>query len=145
MFENLVNRFESVFSNLKKTGTINEESLDLVMRDIRRALLEADVSLPVVKSFIANIKEKSLGQDVIQSITPSQMIIKIVNDELIETLGSNTVDLNINNLDVNNYLFIGLQGSGKTTSVGKIANHIKEKFSKKNLISFFRCPKASGL
>ena len=95
MFENLVNRFESVFSNLKKTGTINEESLDLAMRDIRRALLEADVSLPVVKSFIANIKEKSLGQDVIQSITPSQMIIKIVNDELIETLGSNTVDLNI--------------------------------------------------
>ena len=112
MFENLVNRFESVFSNLKKTGTINEESLDLAMRDIRRALLEADVSLPVVKSFIANIKEKSLGQDVIQSITPSQMIIKIVNDELIETLGSNTVDLNINNSDVNNYLFIGLQGSG---------------------------------
>ena len=107
MFENLVNRFESVFSNLKKTGTINEESLDLAMRDIRRALLEADVSLPVVKSFIANIKEKSLGQDVIQSITPSQMIIKIVNDELIETLGSNTVELNINNLDVNNYLFIG--------------------------------------
>ena len=104
MFENLVNRFESVFSNLKKTGTINEESLDLAMRDIRRALLEADVSLPVVKSFIANIKEKSLGQDVIQSITPSQMIIKIVNDELIETLGSNTVDLNINNLDVNNKL-----------------------------------------
>ena len=134
MFENLVNRFESVFSNLKKTGTINEESLDLAMRDIRRALLEADVSLPVVKSFIANIKEKSLGQDVIQSITPSQMIIKIVNDELIETLGSNTVDLNINNLDVNNYLFIGLQGSGKTTSVGKIANHIKEKFSKKILL-----------
>ena len=129
MFENLVNRFESVFSNLKKTGTINEESLDLAMRDIRRALLEADVSLPVVKSFIANIKEKSLGQDVIQSITPSQMIIKIVNDELIETLGSNTVDLNINNLDVNNYLFIGPQGSGKTTSVGKIANHMKEKFS----------------
>ena len=120
MFENLVNRFESVFSNLKKTGTINEESLDLAMRDIRRALLEADVSLPVVKSFIANIKEKSLGQDVIQSITPSQMIIKIVNDELIETLGSNTVDLNINNSDVNSYLFIGLQGSGKTTSVGKI-------------------------
>ena len=108
MFENLVNRFESVFSNLKKTGTINEESLDLAMRDIRRALLEADVSLPVVKSFIANIKEKSLGQDVIQSITPSQMIIKIVNDELIETLGSNTVDLNINNSDVNNFLFIGL-------------------------------------
>jgi signal recognition particle subunit SRP54 len=134
MFENLVNRFESVFSNLKKTGTINEESLDLAMRDIRRALLEADVSLPVVKSFIANIKEKSLGQDVIQSITPSQMIIKIVNDELIETLGSNTVDLNINNSDVNNYLFIGLQGSGKTTSVGKIANHIKEKFSKKILL-----------
>ena len=134
MFENLVNRFESVFLNLKKTGTINEESLDLAMRDIRRALLEADVSLPVVKSFIANIKEKSLGQDVIQSITPSQMIIKIVNDELIETLGSNTVDLNINNLDVNNYLFIGLQGSGKTTSVGKIANYIKEKFSKKILL-----------
>ena len=134
MFENLVNRFESVFSNLKKTGTINEESLDLAMRDIRRALLEADVSLPVVKSFIANIKEKSLGQDVIQSITPSQMIIKIVNDELIETLGSNTVDLNINNLDVKKYLYSGLQGWGKTTSVGKIANHIKEKFSKKILL-----------
>ena len=80
MFENLVNRFESVFSNLKKTGTIDEESLDLAMRDIRRALLEADVSLHVVKSLIDNRMEKALVQDIIKSITTSQTIIKIVNE-----------------------------------------------------------------
>ena len=134
MFENLVDRFENIFSNLKKTGRIDDESLDLAMRDIRRALLEADVSLPVVKSFIDNIKNKSLGQDVTKSITPAQMIIKIVNDELTNTLGSETAELNIKVSEVNNYLFIGLQGSGKTTSVGKLGSFIKNKYSEKILL-----------
>ena len=81
MFENLVDRFDSIFSGLKKTGSINDASLDVAMRDIRRALLEADVSLPIVKDFIENIKTKAIGQDVIKSISPAQMIIKLVNDE----------------------------------------------------------------
>ena len=87
MFENLVDRFDSVFSNLKKTGSIDEKSLDEAMRGIRRALLEADVSLSVVKNFIENVKNKAIGQNIVDSVSHAKMIIKIVNDELTETLG----------------------------------------------------------
>lgn len=134
MFENLVDRFDSIFSGLKKTGSIDDASLDVAMRDIRRALLEADVSLPIVKDFIENIKTKAIGQDVIKSISPAQMIIKIVNDELITVLGSESAELNVNGPNPKCIMLIGLQGSGKTTSVGKLANYIKNKYSKNILL-----------
>ena len=134
MFENLVDRFDSIFSGLKKTGSINDASLDVAMRDIRRALLEADVSLPIVKDFIENIKTKAIGQDVIKSISPAQMIIKIVNDELINVLGSDSAELNVNGPNPKCIILVGLQGSGKTTSVGKLANYIKNKYSKNILL-----------
>ena len=96
MFESLSNRFDVIFKGLKKTGSIDESSLDAALRDIRRALLEADVALPVAKSFIEKIKKESIGKEILRSITPAQMITKIVNDELIMTLGSDSSELKVN-------------------------------------------------
>ena len=134
MFESLSNRFDVIFKGLKKTGSIDESSLDAALRDIRRALLEADVALPVAKDFIEKVKKESLGKEILRSITPAQMITKIVNDELIMTLGSDSSELKVNESGNSIYLFAGLQGSGKTTTVGKIGNYLKEKKNKKVLL-----------
>ena len=134
MFENLSNRLQAVFSGLKKTGSIDEAALDTAMRDIRRALLEADVSLDVVKKFISEVKQKAIGQEIIRSISPGQMIIKLVNDELINILGSDTADINIDGKKPASIMLVGLQGSGKTTSIAKLANLIKNKFNKNVLL-----------
>ena len=133
MFENLSNRFEEIFKSLKKTGSIDEASLDSAMRDIRRALLEADVALPIAKKFIEDVKKESIGKEIIRSITPAQMITKIVNDQLIKILGSASPEFQINDNQVSSYLFAGLQGSGKTTTVGKIGNYLKSNYDKKIL------------
>ena len=130
MFLNLSDRFESIIKGLKQTGSIDEKSFDDAMRDIRRALLEADVALPVAKEFINHVKEESIGKEVFRSITPAQMITKIVNDELVKILGGSMSDLQIDNNEQNYYLFAGLQGSGKTTTVAKIANYLKKKKNK---------------
>ena len=134
MFENLSNRLQAVFSNLKKTGSIDEAALNVAMRDIRRALLEADVSLEVVKSFISEVKEKAIGQEIIQSISPSQMIVKIVNDELVTILGKDQSPINIEAKKPSYFMLVGLQGSGKTTSIAKLANYINNKFNKTILL-----------
>ena len=134
MFESLSNRFDVIFKGLKKTGSIDESSLDAALRDIRRALLEADVALPVAKDFIEKVKKESLGKEILRSITPAQMITKIVNDELIMALGSDSSELKVNESGNSIYLFAGLQGSGKTTTVGKIGNYLKEKKNKKVLL-----------
>ena len=133
MFENLSNRFEEIFKSLKKTGSIDEASLDSAMRDIRRALLEADVALPIAKKFIEDIKKEAIGKEIIRSITPAQMITKIVNDQLIQILGSASPEFQINDNQISSYLFAGLQGSGKTTTVGKIGNYLKSNYDKKIL------------
>ena len=133
MFENLSNRFEEIFKSLKKTGSIDELSLDSAMRDIRRALLEADVALPLAKKFIEDVKKEAIGKEIIRSITPAQMITKIVNDQLIQILGSASPEFQINDNQVSSYLFAGLQGSGKTTTVGKIGNYLKSNYDKKTL------------
>ena len=134
MFENLSNRLQAVFSGLKKTGSIDETALETAMRDIRRALLEADVSLDVAKKFISEVKQKAIGQEIIRSISPSQMIIKLVNDELINILGSDTAVINIDGKKPASIMLVGLQGSGKTTSIVKLANFIKIKFNKNILL-----------
>ena len=130
MFNNLADRFDSIFKSLRKTGSIDEHALDNSMREIRRALLEADVSLPIVKDFIDQVKKEALGKEVLNSITPAQMIIKIVNDELIKILGSESSELNIDGVSPITFLFAGLQGSGKTTTVVKVASHLKNKHEK---------------
>ena len=133
MFENLSNRFEEIFKSLKKTGSIDEASLDSAMRDIRRALLEADVALPIAKKFIEDVKKESIGKEIIRSITPAQMITIIVNDQLIQILGSASPEFQIKDNQISSYLFAGLQGSGKTTTVGKIGNYLKSNYDKKIL------------
>ena len=133
MFENLSNRFEEIFKSLKKTGSIDEASLDSAMRDIRRALLEADVALPIAKKFIEDVKKEAIGKEIIRSITPAQMITKIVSDQLIQILGSASSEFQINDNQISSYLFAGLQGSGKTTTVGKIGNYLKSNYDKKIL------------
>ena len=133
MFENLSNRFEEIFKSLKKTGSIDEVSLDSAMRDIRRALLEADVALPIAKRFIEDVKKEAIGKEIIRSITPAQMITKIVSDQLIQILGSASPEFQINDNQISSYLFAGLQGSGKTTTVGKIGNYLKSNYDKKIL------------
>jgi len=133
LFENLSNRFEEIFKSLKKTGSIDEASLDSAMRDIRRALLEADVALPIAKRFIEDVKKEAIGKEIIRSITPAQMITKIVNDQLIQILGPALSEFQINDNQISSYLFAGLQGSGKTTTVGKIGNYLKSNYDKKIL------------
>ena len=105
------------------------------MREIRVALLEADVALPVAKSFIDKVREKAVGQDVIKSVTPGQMVIKIVNDELVSMLGAESTDLKLIGEPPLVYLMVGLQGAGKTTTSGKLAKRLKDKERKKVLVA----------
>ena len=96
MFENLTNKFEEIFSSLKKSPSLDEKQVDEGLRNIRQALLEADVSLTVAKEFIANVKPKALGQEIVRSTSPGQMVVKIVYDELVKLLGENNSEININ-------------------------------------------------
>jgi signal recognition particle subunit SRP54 len=134
MFENLTNKLEKVFSKLKSAPSLTEEQVDYGLKEIRLALLEADVALPVVKEFIANIKPKTIGQEIIRSTSPGQMIVKIVYDELVSILGSKNEELNFNAVPPVSILLVGLQGSGKTTSAAKLAKLIEEKHKKKVML-----------
>ena len=135
MFENLSSRLGNVFEKLKRRGSLSEQDVEEAMRDIRVALLEADVALPVVKDFIAGIKERAVGQEVLKSVTPGQMVVKIVNDRLVELLGGEAVDLNLAGSPPQVLLMVGLQGSGKTTTSAKIAHRLKTKERKKILLA----------
>jgi len=121
MFENLTNKFEEVFSSLKKAPSLDEKQVDEGLRGIRQALLEADVTLDVVKQFIENIKPKALGQEIIRSTSPGQMVVKIVYDELVKLLGEKNEDINLNAVPPVPMMLVGLQGSGKTTTTEKLA------------------------
>lgn len=133
MFENITRSFNSVIDKLRGKKYISESELNSTMRDIRIALLEADVSLNVVKDFISNIKEKIIGQEVIKSVEPGQMIVKIVNDELINLFGENEEEISLSN-NPSILMFVGLQGSGKTTTCAKLANRFKNNNLNKNIL-----------
>lgn len=135
MFDNLSENLSNVFGKLRGKGVLKEEDVDLAMREVRTALLEADVALPVVKDFIANVKEKAIGQDIVKSVSPDQMVIKIVNDELTEFLGGEGQELNLRATPPVVIMMAGLQGSGKTTTTAKIANLLKTKQNKKILMA----------
>ena len=113
MFQSLTEKITGIFDKLKGKGFINEETLDSVMREIRVALLESDVSISVAKEFIEKVKIKARGKEVIKSISPAQMVIKIVNDELTDILGSENSEINLNAKTPILILMVGLQGSGK--------------------------------
>lgn len=135
MFDNLSSRLGNVFDRLKRRGSLSEKDVEEALRDIRVALLEADVALPVVKDFIASIKERAVGHEVLKSITPGQMVVKIVNDRLVELLGGEAVELNLAGAPPQVLLMVGLQGSGKTTTSAKIAHRLKTKERKKVLLA----------
>lgn len=135
MFNNLSDKLNSIFSALKKRGALKEEDVTAAMREIRVALLEADVALPVVKEFVNTVKEKAVGQEVIDSVTPAQMVVKIVHDQLVETLGAESAELNLKVTPPAVILMAGLQGSGKTTSSAKLAKFLTDKLNKKVMMA----------
>lgn len=134
MFEALSDKLTSVFNKITSRGVLSEDDINTAMREIRIALLEADVALPVVKDFINHVKEQALGEKVVRSIQPGQMVVKIVHDELVKVLGDEAVALNLNAPAPVAVLMVGLQGSGKTTSSAKIAKRLQDKQKKKVLL-----------
>lgn len=134
MFENLQDRLSSTLKSISGQARLNEDNIKEALRDVRMALLEADVALSVVKSFVDTVKERAMGQDVLSSLSPGQAFIKIVNDELVEILGSSAVGLSFKVQPPAVVLMAGLQGAGKTTSVAKLARYLKEQQKKKVLV-----------
>ena len=134
MFENLTSKLEIIFSKLKNAPSLTEDQVDSGLKEIRLALLEADVALSVAKEFIEKIKPKAIGQEIIRSTSPGQMIVKIVHDELVNFLGEKNQELNFNVEPPACILLVGLQGSGKTTSAAKLAKLIEKKYKKKVLL-----------
>ena len=127
MFESLTDRLGGIFSGLKGKGKLTEDDINSAMREIRLALLEADVNYKVVKEFTNSIKEKAIGQDVLSKLNPSQMLVKIVHDELVKLLGDDDNSLKFNENGLSIFMLVGLQGTGKTTQVGKLANLLRKK------------------
>lgn len=134
MFESLTDKLTAVFNKITSRGVLSEEDINSTMREIRIALLEADVSLPVVKEFIASVKEQALGEKVVRSIQPGQMVIKIVHDELVKLLSSEQAELDFRSAPPVSILMVGLQGSGKTTTSAKIAKRLAQRNKKKVLL-----------
>lgn len=135
MFQSLSQRLGGIFDRLKRRGSLSEDDVAVVMREIRVALLEADVSLPVVKNFIEGVREKAIGQEVLKSVTPAQMVVKIVHDHLVDVLGGEGADLNLAATPPVVIMMVGLQGSGKTTSAAKIAKILKDKKRKRVMLA----------
>ncbi|MCW8891217.1 MAG: signal recognition particle protein [Sedimenticola sp.] len=134
MFDNLTDRLGGVLDKLRGQGRLTEENIKETMREIRMALLEADVALPVVRDFVDQVKSKALGEEVMRSLTPGQVLIKIVNDELIRVMGEANAALNLAAQPPAVILMAGLQGSGKTTSVAKLARWLKESQKKSVMV-----------
>ena len=134
MFENLTERLNRTLKNISGQGRITEENIKDTLREVRTALLEADVALPVVKTFTARVKERALGQQVSLSLTPGQEFIKIVYDELVATMGGDNAEINLACQPPAVILLAGLQGAGKTTSAAKLALYLKERLKKKVLM-----------
>jgi len=137
MFEGLSDKLGQVFDSIRGRGALSEADVDKALREVRLALLEADVALPVVKSFISKVRDKAVGQDVLKSVKPGQMVVKIVHDTLVDTLGStgDAETLNLNQAPPAVILMVGLQGGGKTTSTGKLARLLKSKKKKSVMLA----------
>ena len=121
MFDNLSEKLQRVFKNLRGEGKLSAENMEAALREIRLALLEADVNFKVVKQLIENIKVKAMGEEVLTALSPSQQVVKIVNEEMVKILGSHESRLRFANDPPSVFLIVGLQGSGKTTTTGKLA------------------------
>ena len=135
MFENLTDRLSGVFDKLTRRGALTEAHVDEALREVRVALLEADVALPVVKDFIEAVREQAVGEQVVRSVTPGQMVVKIVHDELVKMLGTDGSELNLVGTPPVALLMVGLQGSGKTTSSAKLGLRLTKREKKKVLMA----------
>ena len=135
MFDSLSDRLSGIFDALTRRGALTESDVNTAMREVRRALIEADVALEVVKEFVETVRERAVGQEVIKSVTPGQMVIKIVSDQLAETLGSDASDIDLNAPSPVAIMMVGLQGSGKTTSTAKIAKRLTDREKRKVLMA----------
>ena len=130
-FESLSDKLQNIFKNLKSKGRLTEEDVKLALKEVKIALLEADVNFKVVKNFIKKVNERAVGQDVMTSLTPGQMVIKIVNEEMTDLMGSETTELKLlPDNEVTVIMMMGLQGAGKTTTTAKIAGKLKAKGKK---------------
>jgi len=127
MFDSLSDRLNTIFKKLKGHGKLTEKNVEEGLREVRIALLEADVHYKVTKKLVADIKERALGQEVMASLTPGQQVIKIVNDELTKLMGGSFADLNLSGAAPTSVMLVGLQGSGKTTTAGKLAVFLRKK------------------
>lgn len=134
MFKNLSDRLGQTLDRIRGQGRLTEDNIKETLREIRMALLEADVALPVVRDFIDSIREKATGENVLKSLTPGQMLVKIVNDELVHVMGDANERLDLSTQPPAVVLMAGLQGSGKTTSVGKLSRYLKEREKKKVMV-----------
>ncbi|WP_029011555.1 signal recognition particle protein [Niveispirillum irakense] len=135
MFDGLTGRLGDIFDRLRKRGALSEDDVNAALREVRIALLEADVALPAVKAFVSGVKEKAIGTEVLRGINPGQMVIKIVHDHLVELLGSTVEEINLTATPPVPILMLGLQGSGKTTTSAKIALRLKNRDKKKVLMA----------
>jgi len=135
MFDSLSEKLSGILDGLTRLGALSEQDVDTALREVRRALLEADVALDVSRSFIEQVKKRAVGVDVIKSVTPGQMVVKIVHDELVATLGADAQPIDLNAAAPVAIMMVGLQGSGKTTTTAKIAKRLTEKQNKKVLMA----------
>lgn len=133
--DGLSERLQDAFAKLKGKGKISEQDIKDVLREVRVALLEADVNYKVVKSFVGNIKDRAMGADVMESLTPGQQVVKIVHDELTQLMGGEAKKIEISSKPPTIIMMVGLQGSGKTTSTGKLARYLKEKMHKRPILA----------
>lgn len=135
-FESLSDKLQNVFKNLRGKGRLSEADVKASLKEVKMALLEADVSFKVVKQFIKSVEERAIGADVMNSLTPGQQVVKIVHEELISLMGSETTELKLKNpSDVTVLMMMGLQGAGKTTTAAKLAGKLKSKGRKVLLVA----------
>ena len=135
-FESLSDKLQNVFKNLRSKGRLTEADVKASLKEVKMALLEADVNFKVVKQFINSVTERAVGQDVMNSLTPGQMVIKIVNEEMVALMGSETTEIKLNNSnELTVIMMAGLQGAGKTTTSAKIAGKLKAKGRKPLLVA----------
>src|SRR5918912_2547852 len=135
MFEGLSEKLSGILDGLTRRGALTEEDVNAALREVRRALLEADVALDVVRSFTDKVRNRAVGAEVIRSVTPGQMVVKIVHDTLVETLGEEGQGIELNAPPPVAVLMVGLQGSGKTTTTAKISKRLKERQKRKVLMA----------
>src|ERR1700761_374693 len=135
MFDSLSERLGAVLDRLTRRGALTEADVDAALREVRRALLEADVALDVARNFTDEVKKRAVGVEVIKSVTPGQMVVKIVHDQLIETLGASAQPIDLNAAPPVVIMMVGLQGSGKTTTTAKIAKRLTETGRRKVLMA----------